>query len=110
MELGPAGAQESDGAAVDRPVGLLGRQRALRSCVFAEGPLHRWVSPTPATSTTRACGDQLGGRRLTKAIAVLLDGNSTGAANERRIELVDVSGVGESPGQVRPHRAVLGWG
>jgi hypothetical protein len=98
LKLGPAGTQESERATVHRTVGLASREDALRRGVFAKGKLNRGICTPTATAATAGRGNQPGGRRrLERALAatfeLLLQGDTTGAADERRVELVDVARV-----------------
>ena len=113
LELGPGGAQERDGTMVDRLGGPANDGPTLTRRPIAERLLGRG---TPAAAAASARRDQPGWWRLAGAFAILLNINlllerhSAGAPDERGVELVGLSRVGESPGEVGSHRPVLGWG
>jgi hypothetical protein len=113
LKLGPAGTKKGDRTSVDRLGGLVGDNRALGSGAIAE----RFLGGLRAASTTTsppACRDTFGRWRIERRLTILmlwllLNWNSARAADERGVELVDVSGVRERSWKIRPNRPGLGW-
>src|SRR5580693_1297438 len=111
VKLRPTGAQEGESTGVNGLCGLASERSALRRGAITECLLGR-IQPTAAPSATPAsiCRDELvGRRRIERAIAILglvllLDGDPTRTANERRVELVDVARVRKSGGEIGANR------
>ena|GEM_PF-6057265 len=115
VELGPAGAQEGQSAGVNGLCRLANERRTLGRSAIAECLLGR-LQPTAASTTpSPICRNELLARlRIKRAIAVLrlgllLEGNSTGATDESRVELVDIAGMRKSSGKVGTNGPVPRW-
>jgi hypothetical protein len=125
LKLGPAGPQERNRANGKRLLGLASGS-GLRCSALRSGPLSKSVlggaaSATTPTAATTSGWNQLGRLGLVWALTValrldqrllglelLLDRHPAGATDERRIELIDVTGVRKRTRKIGAHRPICG--
>jgi hypothetical protein len=115
LKLGPAGTQEGHSATRKRLRWSGSRRSSLRGSGLWQLIENRLVAASAATAPPVTCGGhELSRRCLRRGVAValrlLLDRDATGTADECRIELVDVSSVGERSREIGARGAILGRG